>query len=360
MPTHPVIRSLHDLGLAAWTGGSLMGAVGLNAAASSLDDPKLRSQAATAGWSRWAPVNSAAIGAHLVGATGLLVTDWPRVRSQQGVARSSAIKTTTTGVGLGVAVWSGLLNRKMAKAGAVPVTGATEAAPSTPPEVARTLRQLKLVQWLNPAVGLALIALSDWQSQQQRASEVTKGRVQRLLPARLTPAPVLGLAAAGALAVLAARRRRTAAQPGPQPKPVDVATDGAPGDTPDAPTGGKQRLQAEAQQGAAGRQPAAQARCGRAGHRGRHHLPRRGRGAARAGHRRQPRPGAGRPGDDRGCPRGHAARRQAGRDQADRAGRARHTHRHRAAARQPGSPNSAPRSATGVAQAHRGRIAVSA
>jgi len=142
----------------------------------------------------------------------------------------------------------------MDKAGAVPVTGATEAAPSTPPEVARTLRQLKLVQWLNPAVGLALIALSDWQSQQQRASEVAKGRVQRLLPARLTPAPVLGLAATGALGLLAVRRRRTAAQPSPQPKPVDVATDGAPGDTPDVPpTGGKQRLQAEAQQRAAGR-----------------------------------------------------------------------------------------------------------
>ncbi len=249
MPTHPVIRSLHDLGLAAWTGGSLMGAVGLNAAASSLDDPKLRSRAATAGWSRWAPVNAAAIGAHLVGATGLLVTDWPRVRSQQGVARSSAIKTATTGAGLGIAVWSGLLNRKMVKAGAVPVTGASEAAPSTPPDVARTLRQLKLVQWLNPAVGLALIAVSDWQSQQQRASEVAKGRVQRLLPARLAPAPVLGLAATGALAVLAARRRRTAGQPGPQPKPVEVATDGAPGDTPDGPpTSGKQRLQ-----GAAGR-----------------------------------------------------------------------------------------------------------
>jgi len=164
-------------------------------------------------------------------------------------------------VGLGVAVWSGLLNRKMDKAGAVPVTGATEAAPSTPPDVARTLRQLKLVQWLNPAVGLALIALSDWQSQQQRASEVAKGRVQRLLPARLTPAPVLGLAATGALAVLAARRRRTAAQPSPQPKPVDVPTDGAPGDTPDVPlTGWQQRRQGGPQQGgprlsAAGRPP---------------------------------------------------------------------------------------------------------
>ena len=254
MPTHPVIRSLHDLGLAAWTGGSLMGAVGLNAAASNLDDPRLRSRAATAGWSRWAPVYAAAIGAHLVGATGLLVTDWPRVRSQQGVARSSAIKTATTGVGLGVAVWSGLLNRKMDQAGAVPVAGATEAAPSTPPDVSRALRQLKLVQWLNPAVGLGLIALSDWQSQQQRASEVAKGRVQRLLPARPASAPVLGLAAAGAVAVLAARRCRTAAQPGPQPKPAEVTAGGALGDTPDVPpTGGKQRLQGGARQGPAGR-----------------------------------------------------------------------------------------------------------
>jgi len=184
MSTHPVIRTLHNVGLAAWTGGSLMGAIGLNGAAAALDDPAQRSKAATAGWSRWAPVNAAAIGSHLVGAAGLLVTDWPRVRHQQGVARSSAIKTATTGVGLGVAVWSAVLNRKMAKAGAVPVAGATEAALSTPPEVARTLRQLKLVQWLNPAAGLALIALSDWQSQQQRASEAAKGRTRRLLPVR--------------------------------------------------------------------------------------------------------------------------------------------------------------------------------
>jgi len=199
-------------------------------------------------------VNAAAIGAHLVGATGLLVTDWPRVRGQQGVARSSAIKTATTGVGVGVAVWSGLLNRKMDQAGAVPVAGATQAAPGTPPDVARVLRQLKVVQWLNPAVGLGLIALSDWQSQQQRGSEVAKSRVQRLLPPRLTPAPVLALAATGALAVLAARRRRPAAQPGPQPQPAEVTAGGALGDRPDVPpTGGKQRRQGRTRPGPAGR-----------------------------------------------------------------------------------------------------------
>ncbi len=215
MSAHPVIRTLHNVGLAAWTGGSLMGAVGLNGAASALDDPAQRSKAATAGWSRWAPVNAAAIGSHLVGATGLLVTDWPRVRHQQSVAKSSAIKAVTTGAGLGVAVWSAALNRSMAKAGAVPVAGATEAAMATPPQVARTLRQLKLVQWLNPAAGLALIALSDWQSQQQRASEAAKGRVQRRLPGPVPAVPVGALAAAIALVVLASRRRKQTPETAP-------------------------------------------------------------------------------------------------------------------------------------------------
>ena len=191
---------------------SFLGAIGLNGAASALDDPAQRSKAATAGWSRWAPVNAAAIGSHLVGAAGLLVTDWPRVRHQQGVAQSSAIKTAATGAGLGVAAWSAVLNRSMVKAGAVPVAGATEAALSTPPEVARTLRQLKLVQWLNPAAGLALIALSDWQSQQQRASQAAKGRVRRLLAARVSPVPAGALAAAIAVGVLASRQRKQAGQ----------------------------------------------------------------------------------------------------------------------------------------------------
>jgi len=35
-------RSLHDLGLATWFGGSLMGAVGLNGAAAVVDQPAQR------------------------------------------------------------------------------------------------------------------------------------------------------------------------------------------------------------------------------------------------------------------------------------------------------------------------------
>jgi len=110
-----------------------------------------------------------------------------------------------------------VLNRNMAKAGAVPVpvAGATEAATATPPQVAGTLRQLKLVQWLNPAAGLALIALSDWQSQQQRASEAAKGRTRRLLPGSVPAVPAGAVAGAVALGVLASRRRKPAGPPSP-------------------------------------------------------------------------------------------------------------------------------------------------
>lgn len=225
MATHPVIHFLHDVGLAAWSGGSLMGAVGLNGAAAALDDPRQRAHASTAGWTRWAPVNAAAIGAHLVGGAGLLVTDWPRVRSQEGVGRSTAIKTAATGAGLCVAAWSAALNRKMAQASPVPVAGATEASAQTPPDVAKTLRQLKVVQWLNPLVSFGLIGLTAWHEEQQRATEVTAG----LLKGSRTPYVAAGLAGLG---LFAARRRRSSgsdtssstASIGTRPTPAPVST----------------------------------------------------------------------------------------------------------------------------------------
>jgi len=57
--------------------------------------------------------------------------------------------------------------------------------------------------------------LSDWQSQQQRASEAAKGRARRLVPARVSPAPAGALAAAIALGVLASRRRKPVGPPSP-------------------------------------------------------------------------------------------------------------------------------------------------
>ena len=84
-----VVRSLHDVGLAVWLGGSLMGAVGLNGAAQEASDPAERLRVANTGWARWTPVNLAAIGAHLVGGAGLLYANKSaRGRAGSGRARS--------------------------------------------------------------------------------------------------------------------------------------------------------------------------------------------------------------------------------------------------------------------------------
>ena len=80
-----LVRSLHDIGLAAWFGGSLMGAVGLNGAAAAAKDTTERSDLASVGWAKWTPWNAAAIGAHLAGAYGLLQANNERVASQRGV-----------------------------------------------------------------------------------------------------------------------------------------------------------------------------------------------------------------------------------------------------------------------------------
>ena len=39
-----VVRALNDVGLAAWFGGSLMGATGLNGAAAAVDDARQRAR----------------------------------------------------------------------------------------------------------------------------------------------------------------------------------------------------------------------------------------------------------------------------------------------------------------------------
>jgi hypothetical protein len=96
-----VSRSLHDLGLAAWFGGSLMGAVGLNGAAGEVEEPKQRLRVANAGWNRWTPVNLAAIAAHVAGGTVLLGANKGRVASQQGVAQATVAKTALTGAAPG-------------------------------------------------------------------------------------------------------------------------------------------------------------------------------------------------------------------------------------------------------------------
>jgi hypothetical protein len=181
-----VVRSLHDLGLAAWFGGSLAGAVGINGAAAEVPDRNQRLRVANAGWGRWSPVNLGAIAAHLVGGAGLLYANKGRVASQKGVGASTAAKLALTGAALGATAWSGSLGAKLAKYDGAPVEGGTEPAADTPSEVASAQKQLKVLQWVIPALTGGVVVLTSVHGEQQRPSQQLPGILQK-------PAQLLGV-----------------------------------------------------------------------------------------------------------------------------------------------------------------------
>ncbi len=173
------IRSLHDLGLAAWFGGSLMGAVGLNGAASKADDPRERLSLSSEGWKRWAPVSAAAIGAHAVGGAGLIWTNRRRVRQQDEAAANTTIKLGLTVAAAGLTAYSGALGRKVEKESAQGGKGATEPAAHASAGLASAQRQLQVVQWAIPAVTGVLVVMGAQQGEQQRPSQQLRTRLGR-------------------------------------------------------------------------------------------------------------------------------------------------------------------------------------
>jgi len=180
MARDTISRSMHDVGLAAWFGGTLANAVALNAAAAAADTDRGSGAVANAGWDRWTPVNAAAIGAHLVGSVGQLVGNSTRIARQAGVGSMALAKTALTVVALGATAWSRSLGRTVSKHGNPPVASGTTPAAGTPPEVAAAQQRLAVLQWGIPAVTGALVVLSAFAGEQQRAAEVQKGVLKRL------------------------------------------------------------------------------------------------------------------------------------------------------------------------------------
>jgi hypothetical protein len=181
MARNTVSRSLHDIGLAAWFGGTLANAVALNPAASAAGDSSDVGAVANAGWDRWTPVNAAAIGAHIIGSLGQIKGNTARIHGQQGVASMALAKTGLTAAALGITAYSRALGRKVSEQTSVPASSGTEPAPSTPPEIAAAQRQLRMLQWAVPAVTGAIVVISAFAGEQERASEVHKGFAKRLI-----------------------------------------------------------------------------------------------------------------------------------------------------------------------------------
>lgn len=190
---------LHDAGLAAWFGGTLMGAIGVNGAAADVDDPRQRARVANAGWARWTPVNALAIGAHLFGGAQLLKENKGRVTTQKGVLANTNTKMALTAAALGATAYSRVLGKKMQAAGDVPVAGGTNPSNTTPADVAKAQKQLNALQWAIPVLTGGILASSALHEEQQRTTEVVKGTVLGL-PGAIGTAVTGAVGAAGAKA----------------------------------------------------------------------------------------------------------------------------------------------------------------
>ena len=163
-----LVRSLHDLGLAAWFGGNLMGAVGLNGATAKADSPTERLALSSLGWAKWAPVQLAALAAHGVGGVGLILGNKERLLSQGEARTNTMVKLVVTGLAGAATAYSAVLGATIAKHSDEGGQGVTEPDAAASDALQAAQSKQKVMQWAVPALTAVLIVLADQQGEQQR------------------------------------------------------------------------------------------------------------------------------------------------------------------------------------------------
>ncbi len=174
-------RTLNTLGLAAWFGGSLMGAVSL---ANVSGDESLEFE--DAAWRRWSPVQTAAICAHLIGAAKLTTTNKGRLGVQRGVPSVAIFKAVTTAGALGATIYASKLgraaHREMTEQRDDDGNPDSSAGSST-------VKRLRVVQMAVPILTGAMLVADARLGEQQRPMQVLKGAAERLVPDALHSVP---------------------------------------------------------------------------------------------------------------------------------------------------------------------------
>ena len=210
-----ILRALHDVGLAAWFGGSLFGVTGLNAAAEESADRRTAEKLESIGWAKWSPVNTAAMAVHAVGGLGLLAENRKRAVAQKGHAGTAGAKLALTGAAVAASVYSRLLGKKVEDAVVHDASGVSssttshvpgstargggstsageaareadkragqttsQVAEQLPMDVARAQRQLHALQYAVPALTGAVLVLSSQAGEQQRPGDQLRGIARR-------------------------------------------------------------------------------------------------------------------------------------------------------------------------------------
>ena len=163
-----IIRSMHDLGVAAWFGGSLMGLFGVNGGAAEAKDPTERLRVSSVGWAKWAPVQFAAIAVHGIGGIGLVVANKGRLAALGEARTNSLIKVAVTAAAGAASVAAGLAGATILKHSDEGGVGVTEPGAGASDELKTAQRAEKVLQWAIPLLTGVLIVLGAQQGEQQR------------------------------------------------------------------------------------------------------------------------------------------------------------------------------------------------
>jgi hypothetical protein len=151
----------HDVGLAAWLGGSMFGKFAHNPSLRLITSPTERGQVANAAWNGYNVVNAVGLGS--AGAAHVAA----RLTELQPGNLTDRERTLVSGMDvlMGVAVVSGVANfalgaalARQAPDAAVPMETGTEPSPATPRRAARLQRAIGVLGTVNIISGVLLVA----------------------------------------------------------------------------------------------------------------------------------------------------------------------------------------------------------
>lgn len=178
MADDTVIRTVHDLTQAAWFGGALMGAVGVEAASRAVPDRRWRVGIADAAWSAWQPVSTTAIAAHLLAGMAMTYENKARLSSESGALKVTVAKTAVTIGAVAADAYARRLGAEVSRHADAAVS-ATEATASADEATETAQRRLRWAQWAVVGLTGAMIAIGARMGEQQRPTQLARGIAER-------------------------------------------------------------------------------------------------------------------------------------------------------------------------------------
>jgi len=156
-------RALHDLGLAAWVGGSLFGKLALNPAVRTVSDKSDRGKVVNTAWNGYNLVNTASLGAVTIGWFAARLTEANPLLTSTRENKLSLAKDALVLGSVVSGVANGIQGGRLAKQapdGAVPIESGTQPATETPRQAATIQKSLGVLGNLNILLGVALVVVN--------------------------------------------------------------------------------------------------------------------------------------------------------------------------------------------------------